>query len=276
MARIEEPAITHSLRGMTYLEVEVRGPREDLHSGFFGGATHNPAIALAQIVAKLFNDDNTIAVPGFYDDVAPLTDEERAMVEKTAISETEFKEATGVPAVWGDQNFTIKERVSARPTLDVNGLWSGYSGPGPKTIIPAVAGAKISSRLVGNQDPDKIYDLIKSYIESITPPTVAVEVRLLTTGLPALIPFDLPEMQAAASAYARGWGYEPIFTRGGGSIPIVADIADLMKIPVVLMGYGLDSDGLHSPNEHYTIEMFHRGIETAIVYMDELAQLPRS
>ena len=198
------------------------------------------------------------------------------MVEKTAISEEQFKKATGVPAVWGDQNFTIKERVSARPTLDVNGLWSGYSGPGPKTIIPAVAGAKISSRLVGNQDPDKIYDLIKSYIESITPPTVAVEVRLLTTGLPALIPFDLPEMQAAASAYARGWGYEPIFTRGGGSIPIVADIADLMKIPVVLMGYGLDSDGLHSPNEHYTIEMFHRGIETAIVYMDELAQLPRS
>ena len=276
MARIEEPAITHSLRGMTYLEVEVRGPREDLHSGFFGGATHNPAIALAQIVARLFNDDNTIAVPGFYDDVAPLTDEERAMVEKTAISETEFKEATGVPAVWGDQNFTIKERVSARPTLDVNGLWSGYSGPGPKTIIPAVAGAKISSRLVGNQDPDKIYDLIKRYIELIAPPTVTVEVRLITTGLPALIPFDLPEMQAAASAYARGWGYEPIFTRGGGSIPIVADIADLMKIPVVLMGYGLDSDGLHSPNENYTIEMFHRGIETAIVYMDELARLPRS
>lgn len=276
MARIEEPAITHSLRGMTYLEVEVRGPREDLHSGFFGGATHNPAIALAQIVAKLFNDDNTIAVPGFYDDVAPLSDEERAMVEKTAISEEQFKEATGVPAVWGDASFTIKERVSARPTLDVNGLWSGYSGPGPKTIIPAVAGAKISSRLVGNQDPNKIYDLIKSYIEAITPPTVTVEVRLITTGLPALIPFDLPEMQAAARAYERGWGHEPIFTRGGGSIPIVADIADLMKIPVVLMGYGLDSDGLHSPNENFTIEMFHRGIETAIVYMDELAQLPRS
>lgn len=276
MARIEEPAITHSLRGMTYLEVEVRGPREDLHSGFFGGATHNPAVALAQIVAKLFNDDNTIAVPGFYDDVAPLSDEERAMVEKTAISEEQFKEATGVPAVWGDTTYTIKERVSARPTLDVNGFWSGYSGPGPKTIIPAVAGAKISSRLVGNQDPDTIYELIKRYIESIAPPTVTVEVRLITTGLPALIPFDLPEMQAAARAYKKGWGYAPIFTRGGGSIPIVADIADLMKIPVVLMGYGLDSDGLHSPNENFTIEMFQRGIETAIVYMDELALLPRS
>jgi len=275
MRVIEEPAITHSLRGMTYIEIEVQGPKEDLHSGFFGGATHNPALALAQILAKLFNPDNTIAVPGFYDDVAPLTDAERAMVEKTAISEEQFKEATGVPAVWGDETYTIKERVSARPTLDINGLWSGYSGPGPKTIIPAKAGAKLSSRLVGNQDPDKIYELLKSYIESIAPPTVKVEVSLLTTGLPALIPFDLPEMQAAARAYEKGWGHEPIFTRGGGSIPIVAEIADLMKIPVVLMGYGLDSDGLHSPNENYTIEMFYRGIETAIVYMDELAQLPR-
>jgi acetylornithine deacetylase/succinyl-diaminopimelate desuccinylase-like protein len=275
MRVIEEPAITHSLRGMTYIEIEVEGPRDDLHSGFFGGATHNPALALVEILAKLYNPDNTIAVPGFYDDVVPLTPEEREMIEKTALTEDQFKEATGVPAVWGDRQFTIKERVSARPTLDINGMWSGYSGPGPKTIIPARAGAKLSSRLVGDQDPNRIYDLLNQYIESIAPPTVKVTVSLLTTGKPALISFDLPEMQAAARAYEKAWGHEPVFTRGGGSIPVVADIYDLMKIPVVMMGYGLDSDGLHAANEHYSIEMFQRGIETAIVYMEELAQLPR-
>ena len=274
MRVVEEPAITHSLRGMTYLEVEVQGPREDLHSGFWGGATHNPALALVEILGKLYNADGTIAVPGFYDDVVSLTDAERAMLAKVSLTEEQFMAATGVPAVWGDANYTIRERVSARPTLDINGLWSGYSGPGPKTIIPVRAGCKISSRLVGNQDGHKIYELIKKAIEDATPPTVKVEVRLLTTGKPTLIPFDLPEMQAAARAYERGWGHAPVFTRGGGSIPIVAELADLLKIPVVMMGYGLDTDGLHSPNEHYRIDMFHRGIETAIVYLDELAQLP--
>lgn len=274
MRAIDEPAITHSLRGMTYIEIAVTGPRDDLHSGFFGGAAHNPALALVEILAQLYAPDNTIAVPGFYDDVVPLTADERAMIEKTALNEEQFREATGVPASWGDQQYTIKERVSARPTLDINGMWSGYSGPGPKTIIPSMAGAKLSSRLVADQDPIQIFDLLKSYIESIAPLTVAVTVTLLTTGRPALIPFDLPEMQAAARAYQRGWGYEPVFTRGGGSIPVVADIADLMQIPVVMMGYGLDSDGLHAANEHYSVEMFERGIETAIVYMDELATLP--
>ena len=275
MRTIEEPAITYSLRGMTYIEVEVQGPREDLHSGFWGGATHNPALALVEIISKLYNPDNTVAVPGFYDDVAPISQEERKMIAKTALSEGQFKEATGVPAVWGDKNYSIRERLSARPTLEINGLWSGYSGPGPKTIIPAEAGAKISCRLVGNQDPEKIYKLLKHHIESIAPPTVKVKVNLVTKGKPALIPYDSPEMQAAARAYKEAWGHEAVFTRGGGSIPIVADIYDLMKIPVVMMGYGLDSDGLHSPNEHYSIEMFHRGIETAIAYLQEVAALPR-
>jgi acetylornithine deacetylase/succinyl-diaminopimelate desuccinylase-like protein len=275
MRIIEEPAITHSLRGMTYIEVEVLGPKEDLHSGFWGGATHNPALALVELLSKLYNPDNTIAVPGFYDDVVSLTADEREMIAKVTLTEEQFKAATGVSATWGDDQFTIRERVAARPTLDINGLWSGYSGPGPKTIIPAKAGAKLSSRLVGNQDPDKIFQLLKNYIESITPPTVKVNVSLLTTGKPALIPFDLPEMQAASRAYEKGWGHKPVFTRGGGSIPVVADLYDLMRIPVVMMGYGLDTDGLHSPNEHYSIEMFHRGIETAIVYLEELAQLPR-
>jgi acetylornithine deacetylase/succinyl-diaminopimelate desuccinylase-like protein len=275
MPRIEEPAIMHSLRGMTYIEIEVHGPKEDLHSGLWGGAAHNPALALVEIISSLYHSDNTIAVPGFYDDVVPLSDEERAMIAKTDLSEAQYQAVTGVPALWGDQNFTIRERLAARPTLDINGLWSGWSGPGPKTIIPAMAGAKLSSRLVGNQDPQTIFELLKAHIESVAPPTVRVAVRLLTTGEAVLIPFDLPELQAAARAYEVGWGATPVFTRGGGSIPIIADIRTLMGIPVVLMGYGLDSDGLHSPNESYSIEMFERGIETAIVYMEELAQIPR-
>ena len=272
MRSIEEPAITHSLRGMTYIEIEVEGPKEDLHSGLWGGAAHNPALALVEILGKLYNADNTIAVPGFYDDVVPLTAAERDMIAKTDLSEADYKATTGVPAIWGDENYTVRERISARPTLDINGIWSGWTGPGPKTIIPQKAGAKLSSRLVGNQDPDKIFNLIKDYIESITPKTVKVKIELLTTGLPALIPFDIPEMQAAVRAYEKGWGHTPVFTRGGGSIPVVADIANILDIPVVMMGYGLDSDGLHSPNEHYRIEMFQRGIKTAIIYLDELAQ----
>ena len=274
MRTIDEPAILHSLRGMTYLQIEVRGPSDDLHSGLWGGAAHNPALALVEILAQLYNEDSSIAVPGFYDDVVPLTDEEREMIAKTDLTEEQFKEATGVPAVWGDARYSIRERISARPTLDINGLWSGWSGPGPKTIIPAMAGAKLSSRLVGNQDPHKIYEQIKSFIESIAPPTVSTNIFLINTGKPALFAFDGPAMRAAARAYAEAWGAEPIFVRGGGSIPVVAEIADLMDIPVVMMGYGLDDDGLHSPNEHFTIEMFHRGIETAIVYLEELGRLP--
>ena len=273
MRTIDEPAILHSLRGMTYLEVEVSGPSNDLHSGLWGGAVHNPALALAEIATKLYNDDHTIAVPGFYDDVIPLTAEERSMIARTDLSKDQYKESTGVPAIWGDPNHSIRERIAARPTLDINGMWSGWTGPGPKTIVPAKAGMKISSRLVMDQDPHKIFQLIKTYIESIAPPTVAVEVKLITTGKSVVFSFDLPEMQAASRAYQKGWGASPVFTRGGGSIPVVAEIADLMKIPVVMMGYGLDDDGLHSPNERFSIEMFHRGVETAIVYLEELAAM---
>ncbi len=275
MPTMERPAITHSLRGMTYVEIHVAGPHDDLHSGFYGGAVHNPALALVEILSAMFNDDHSIAVPGFYDDVVPLTDAERAEIAKTDMSEAELLAATGVPAPWGVEAFTIRERVSARPTLEINGLLSGWGGPGPKTIIPATAMAKVSCRLVGNQDPHDIYEKIASYVASIAPPTVSVRVDLLTTGEPALIDFTLPEMQAAARAYEQGWGATPGFTRGGGSIPIVADFVTLMGIPVVMMGYGLDTDGLHGTNEHFGIENLSRGIETAIVYLDELARLPR-
>jgi acetylornithine deacetylase/succinyl-diaminopimelate desuccinylase-like protein len=275
MRSIDQPAVLHSLRGMTYIEMEVLGPSNDLHSGLWGGAAHNPALALVEIIGKLFNPDNTVAVTGFYDDVAELTPDDRRMIAKTDLSEADYRKATGVPATWGDTRFTIRERLSARPTLEINGIWSGWTGPGPKTIVPSKAGAKISCRLVGNQDPHKIFQLLESFIASVTPKTVKVNVRLLNVGQPALFPFDSPVMQAASRAYEKGWGKKPLFTRGGGSIPIVADIAAIMDIPVVMMGYGLEDDGLHSPNEHYSLEMFQRGIETAIVYLDELAHLPR-
>jgi acetylornithine deacetylase/succinyl-diaminopimelate desuccinylase-like protein len=275
MPTIDEPSILHSLRGMTYFEIHVDGPTDDLHSGFWGGAVHNPALALVEIISTLLNPDHSIAVPGFYDDVVPLTEAERAEVAKTAISEEQALGNTGAPAIWGEEAYSIKERVSARPTMEINGMLSGWTGEGPKTIIPSTAMAKISCRLVGNQDPHKIFEQIKAHVEAVAPPTVNVSVRLLTTGEPALIPFDLPEMRAASRAYEKGWGATPAFTRGGGSIPVVADIYNLMHIPVVMMGYGLDDDGLHGPNERFTIEMFHRGIETAIVYLDELAEMQR-
>ena len=276
MRTIEEPAILHSLRGVTYIEVEIKGPQDDLHSGLWGGAVHNPALALVEILSKLHNPDRSIAVPGFYDDVVALTAAERAEIAKTAISEDELKRSTGVAAAWGEADYTIRERVSARPTLEINGLLSGWTGSGPKTIVPAKALAKISCRLVGNQNPQKIHQQLQQYILSLAPPSVTMSVRLLATGEPALIDVNIPEMQAAARAYEKGWGAPPAFTRFGGSIPIVADIFSLMHIPVVMMGYGLDDDGLHGPNERFSIEMFHRGIETAIVYLEELAQVPRA
>jgi len=273
MPSIEQPAITYSLRGMTYIEITVEGPKDDLHSGFYGGAVHNPALALVELLSKMFDENNTIAVPGFYDDVIPISDRERAEIAKSELSEQDLLDATGVPRVWGEDDFTIRERVSARPTLEINGITSGWGGPGPKTIIPVDARAKISSRLVANQDPHKIFQLLKDFFESNAPPTVNVTVDLLTTGEPAYVDFEVPEMQAARRAYETGWGATTIFVRGGGSIPIVADIMHLLKMPVVMMGFGLDTDGLHGTNEHYSIEMFQRGIETSIVYLDEVARL---
>ncbi len=273
MPSIERPAITYSLRGMTYIEITVEGPRDDLHSGFYGGAVHNPALALVELLSRMFDANNTIAVPGFYDDVIPISDREREEIAKSEITEQELLDATGVPRVWGEDEFSIRERVSARPTLEINGITSGWGGPGPKTIIPVNAKAKISSRLVANQDPHKIFELLKDFFESNAPPTVRVTVDLLTTGEPAYVDFELPAMQAAKRAYETGWGATPIFVRGGGSIPIVADIMHLLNMPVVMMGFGLDTDGLHGTNEHYSIEMFQRGIETAIVYLDEVARL---
>src|SRR5215469_4761067 len=203
MRTIDEPAILHSLRGMTYIEVGVQGPAEDLHSGFWGGAVHNPALVLAEILSQLHSRDHSVAVPGFYDDVVPLTADERAEIARTALNDEQVRLSTGVRSPWGEAAYTIRERISARPTLEINGLLSGWTGPGAKTIIPARAMAKVSCRLVGNQDPHRIYELLKAHIESLAPPTVTVTVKLLTTGDPALIDYRIPEMRAAAAAYRK-------------------------------------------------------------------------
>lgn len=272
MRDINQPAITYGLRGLTYMQLDVWGPKNDLHSGGYGGMVHNPALALAQIISKLHNPDNSIAVPGFYDDVVPVGAEEKAEMAKQDIPESLLKEQIGIPAAWGEAGYSLRERISARPTMEINGLLSGWTGEGAKTVLPAKAMAKISCRLVSNQDPVKIYELVKQYIAAITPPTIHSELKLINAGFPALVDIQTPEMQAAMRAYERGWGATPIFAREGGSIPVVADFKVELGIPSILMGYGLNTDGAHGPDEHFVIEMFHKGIDTAICFLEELAK----
>ncbi|MFW5708946.1 MAG: dipeptidase [Chloroflexota bacterium] len=268
----DQPSIIYALRGLTALEVQVQGPRVDLHSGMYGGAVHNPVQALAEIIAKLHDENGHITVPGFYDNVLELSAAERAELKKTDVTPEEWRSQSGIPAVYGEPDFTIRERIGARPTLEINGMAGGFYGEGVKTVLPARAIAKITCRLVANQNPQHIFELVRDYIQQIAPPTVTVNVRQLKgSGHPALVEIDTPAMQAAIRAYAKGWGQEPVFMREGGSIPIVADFQQVLGVPVVLMGFGLSTDGAHGPNEHFTLSMFHRGIDTAIHFLHEIA-----
>ncbi len=267
----DQPSIVYALRGLTAMEIIVQGPNIDLHSGAYGGAVHNPVQALAEIVAKLHNEDGSIAVPGFYDDVLALSTEERAELKKTNWSDEEWQHITGVTRPWGEANFNIRERIGARPTLELNGIAGGFYGDGIKTVLPARALAKVTCRLVANQKPQRIFELVRDYVAQIAPPTVRVEVRALR-GMsdPAFVDIHQPAMQAAISAYEKGWGKAPIFMREGGSIPVVADFQRELGTPVILMGYGLNDDGAHGPNEHFVIDMFHKGIDTAIYFLYEV------
>lgn len=271
MKEIEQPEICYSLRGLVYMELHVSGPATDLHSGM-GGTVHNPAQAITEIIAQLHNPDGSISVPGFYDDWQPLDEQERAEINKYGLTDEYWIEQTGIPQTWGEPDFTLIERIGARPTLEINGLISGFTGPGAKTVLPAKAMAKISCRLVANQKAHRIYELVRDHIARITPPTVRSELRLLHSGEPAFTDPKAPVMQAAIAAYEQGWGHAPIFTRGGGSIPIVADLQEKLNLPVVLLGFGL-GDGGHGPNERYNIEAFHRGIRTAITFYNTAANL---
>jgi acetylornithine deacetylase/succinyl-diaminopimelate desuccinylase-like protein len=274
---VNTPSICYSTRGLMYLEFEVFGPKQDLHSGSYGGIVHNPAQATAEIIAKLHNEDGSIAVPGFYDDVLMMSEAERASLGEHALPVADYQAATGVPQLWGEAAYAPHERIGTRPTLEINGFVSGFYGAGSKTVLPARALAKVSCRLVANQSPHKIYELVRDHILKIAPPTVRVEIRLLAACYPAITDINSPTMHAASRAYEKVWGKKPFFERGGGTLPILADLQQqLNNLPIVLMGFGLDDDGAHGPNENFTIELFHKGIDTAIYFCEEMGKLGRS
>lgn len=273
MISMEHPSLETGLRGLSYLEVEVTGPNRDLHSGVYGGAVANPATILAKMIASLHNENNHITIPGFYGDVIDLTDEERKALNSAPYDEKEYKEDLGVDELWGEKGYSTFERTGTRPTLEVNGIWGGYIGEGAKTVLPSKASAKISMRLVPNQSSDKITQLFTDHFKKIAPASVKVKVTPHHGGEPVVTPTDSIAYIAAQKAIAESFGKEPIPTRGGGSIPIVALFEAELGIKTVLMGFGLDSDALHSPNEKYDIFNYYKGIETIPLFHKYFAEL---
>lgn len=275
MISLENPSLETGLRGLSYLEVEVTGPNRDLHSGVYGGAVANPATILCQLIASLHDQNNHITIPGFYDDVLSLTEEERAALNEAPYSEEEYKKDLGVKSLWGEQGYSTIERTGIRPTLEVNGIWGGYIGEGAKTVLPSKASAKISMRLVPNQQSDKITELFKTHFKSIAPEYVQIKVTPHHGGEPVVTPTDSVAYKAAEKAIEESFGKKPIPTRGGGSIPIVALFETELGIKTVLMGFGLDSDNLHSPNEKYDIANYYKGIETIPLFHKWYAELSK-
>ena len=275
MISLEHPSLETGLRGLSYLEVEVTGPNRDLHSGVYGGAVANPATILAKLIASLHDENNHIQIPGFYDDVSALSQFERDELNKAPYNEQEYKDDLGVEELWGEKGYTTLERTGTRPTLEVNGIWGGYIGEGAKTVLPSKANAKISMRLVPNQQSDKITKLFTDYFISIAPNNVKVKVTPHHGGEPVVTPTDSVAYKAAQKAIAESFGKDPIPTRGGGSIPIVALFEKELGIKTVLMGFGLDSDNLHSPNEKYDIANFYKGIETIPLFHKYFAELSK-
>ena len=266
----EQPLIIYGLRGMWAGEVTVRGPSQDLHSGMFGGAIHNPNQALCELLARLHDERGRVAVPGFYDDVQPLTDQEREALAQVPYDEEQLLAESGAPAAWGERGFTVNERIGARPTLEINGMWGGFVGDGFKTVIPAQAQAKVSCRLVPAQQSSRVGPLIERYLQEIAPPTVEVAVRTRQHAPATVVPLDVPEIQAAARAYARVFGAEPVFSREGGSIPVATVVQEELGVPILFMGFGLPDDNLHAPNEKLHLPNLYRGIRVGIALMEEL------
>jgi acetylornithine deacetylase/succinyl-diaminopimelate desuccinylase-like protein len=265
------PAITASLRGIMYAQLDVVGPPVDLHSGSYGGAVENPANALAGIIAALKGPDGRILVPGFYDDVVQLTETERAALAALPFDEGEYQASIGVPALVGEAGYTVLERKGARPTLDVNGIWGGFSGDGTKTIIPANAHAKVSCRLVADQDPHAIFERFRAYVDAISPPGVTTTVTYLGGGRPSLTPIDHPATQACARALEATFGQAPVYIREGGSIPVCASFETVLGLPVVLLGFVQPDDHAHSPNERMDLANYETAIRTVVRAFDELA-----
>lgn len=267
------PSITVGLRGLSYVEVEVTGPNRDLHSGLYGGAAPNPINILCEMIASLKDEDQRITVDGFYDDVVELSREERAAMAEAPFSEDEYKKSIDIGAVEGEQGYSAPERMSIRPTLDVNGMWGGYTGDGAKTVIASKATAKISMRLVPNQDSEQITALFTKHFEAIAPPSVKVKVTPMHGGEAAVTPTDSAAYQAASAAMEATFGRKPVPFRGGGSIPIVSSFERILGLKTVLMGFGLDSDAIHSPNEHYGVFNYFKGIETIPLFHEHFARL---
>ena len=265
------PGICYSLKGLAYMEIRVSGPAQDLHSGSYGGTVQNPANALAEIIAKLKDADGRCTVPGFYDDVLDLDADERAGFASLGYTDDILRQETGAPAAFGEAGYTTLERMWARPTCDVNGIVSGYGGQGAKTIIPARALAKVSMRLVPNQDPDRIAAAFCDHVRAIAPAGVDVEVENLHNANPVLVPRHSAMMQAGVRALREGFGAEPVFIREGGSIPIVGTFQACLKAPVLLLGYGLSTDNAHSPNEKFHLANFRNGARTSAVLFHEAA-----
>jgi acetylornithine deacetylase/succinyl-diaminopimelate desuccinylase-like protein len=262
MLSMENPSIDIGVRGLSYIEVEVTGPNRDLHSGVYGGAVANPITMLAKMIASCHDENNHITIPGFYDDVVASTTEERAKMAKAPFDETEFKTDLGVQNLWGEKGYTTNERTGIRPTLEVNGIWGGYTGEGAKTVLPSKAFAKISCRLVPNQSSTIITEKIINYFKSIAPVGVSVTASEHHGGEPYITPIDSDAYRAAAKAINTTFGKDPIPVRGGGSIPICALFEKELGLKIVFLGFGLDSDNLHSPNEKFDIVNFYKGIET--------------
>jgi len=258
----DTPSITVGLRGLSYVEVEVTGPSKDLHSGVYGGAVDNPVNVLCEMIASLKDENNAITVEGFYDKVEVVSDEDRAAMAEAPFNKQDYLDAVGVKATRTENGYSDREGTSIRPTLDVNGIWGGYIGEGAKTVLPSKAYAKISMRLVPHQEPDEITALFKSHFEKIAPPSVKVKVTAHHGGEPVVIPTDNPGYKAASRAMELTFGKKPIPERGGGSIPIVALFEKELGLKSILMGFGLDSDDIHSPDEHYGIFNYLKGIET--------------
>ena len=271
MINHDTPSITTGLRGLAYWEVEVTGPNADLHSGLFGGAVANPINTLCEMVAGVMDENNHITIPHFYDDVVESSDREREMLNKAPYNEEEFKKSLGVKALRGEKGYTKIERVGIRPTFDLCGIWGGYTGEGSKTVLPSKAYAKISCRLVPNQDHEKIGKLFKEYFESIAPDYVIVKVTTLHGGEAYGCPIELPAYKAAEQAYFDTYGKLPIPMRSGGSIPIIARFEKVLGIKSILMGFGLGEDAIHSPNENYRLDHFFKGIETIVQFYQHYA-----
>ncbi|MGZ3900967.1 MAG: dipeptidase [Bacteroidia bacterium] len=267
------PSIDTGLRGLAYMEVEVTGPNRDLHSGVYGGGVANPINILCKIIASCHDENNHITIPGFYDKVKELSAEERRELNKAPFNVDAYKKDLGVDDVWGEKNFNTIERTGVRPTLDVNGIWGGYTGEGAKTVLPAKAFAKISMRLVPDQSSDEISALFQKYFESVAPKSVKISVKPHHGGEPVVVSIDSPGYKAASKAMEQTYGKKPVPTRGGGSIPIVALFKQELGLDSILLGFGLDTDALHSPNEHYGLFNYYKGIETIPLFYKYYTEL---